>query len=113
MRAKEYLKRYIEPYNEGIEHLEQERARFGGLYNIINDPAFVEVITWIHKLRKEGSEKLEVDSDKSILTIWLHLKDIWQAKEKIRVADDFLAFIESIPQRLQEVTEELQRLTKP
>lgn len=113
MRIADFLKTYKEPHDENVQHLKQEQARLGGLYTIINDPAFVEIVSWVRRLRKEGLDELEKDSDKNIFGIFLCLRRIWQAREKIKVADRFLAFLGSVPQRLQEVSEELQRLTKP
>jgi len=112
MRIKQFLTQFGKPYEDRVAFLEGRQKELGAIYNLIHDPAFLHIKTFFYKMRDEGVSEQIHYGKKPIFTIWVFLKKIWEGGQKREDAENFLNWIESIPQQLQEVSEELKRLTK-
>ena len=113
MRIEQFFTQYKKPYEEKIAFLKKRESELGALYNLIYDPAFEHIKAYFRKLREEGISQQVRYGRKPIFTIWMFLKKIWEGGQKREDAEKFLSWIDSIPQQLHEVSEELRRLTKP
>jgi len=113
MQKETFIPKFLIPHKERIAEKEVELKRLSGLYQLIISPVFEQGIIQELITRQLNAEvEHRKCSDKGILSIWFYLKRLWQVEGKIEMIEDFLGYLNSIPEQLKQVSEEYNNLTK-
>jgi len=112
MKQDRYNEQYIKPYRTHIEELEGQQRKLLELYQTINSEGFQQIRNYFERQKQNAIETYDSKTDKNILSIWFALKAIWQSIAIRKSVDSFFGWINSIPNELDQVSQELNRLTK-
>jgi len=105
---------YKKEHERKVVENKNELGRLSALYKIIITESFERDIKGelLKRLGNAETEQRRI-SDKGIFSIWFYFRRLWKAEGKIEAIEDFLAYVNSIPEELERVSAEFKNLNKP
>lgn len=99
-------------YDDTLKRLHATQLELTQAYETLNQPGYGYIASWLNKELYQARDELERDADRSIFSIWLALKRIWQANAKIELVKRFFRDMSVVEGELRRVTEEILNLTE-